>query len=76
MAYTIDQIKVHAYNYTEKMDYTDAERDLFSGIAYCYEWYRAHPEDKKACEDRMNFYIDWYKMDIRRELNKGGEQSG
>lgn len=76
MAYTIDQIKVHAYNYTEKMNYTDAERDLFTGIAYCYEWYRAHPEDKQACEDRMKFYIDWYKHDLRRELNKGGEESG
>ena len=60
MAYTVDQIKVMAYNCDEKDDFTIAERNLFIGLAYCYEWYRAKPEEKDACERLMGEYLYWY----------------
>lgn len=61
MAYTIDEIKLLAYNFEEKQDFSIAERNLFLGIAYCYDWYKAHPEDKNECIKLMEFYIQWYK---------------
>lgn len=68
MAYTITDIKLDAYNYTERPDYTQDEKKLFYELAYCYEWYRAHPEDKEACMERMEFYINWYKNFTLREI--------
>ena len=72
MPYTISEIKVHAYNYTEKMDYTPEERKLFYEIAYCYEWYRCHPEDKTACMERMEYYIAWYEWARMKEIKPKG----
>lgn len=60
MAYTVDQIKILAYNCEEKEDFTDTEFNLFLGLAYAYEWYRANPEDRSACMELMQNYIDFY----------------
>ena len=60
MAYTINQIKVFAYNCDEKDDFTISEFNLFCGIAYAYEWYRANPDDKDQCQKLIENYIDFY----------------
>ena len=36
---------------------TREERSLWIGLGYCYEWYRAHPEDKKECDMLAQIYI-------------------
>jgi len=53
-------------------DYTDEEKTLFYELAYCYEWYRAHPEDKAACMERMQFYINWHNDAKIREIKPKG----
>lgn len=60
MPYTIGEIKVHAYNFAERQDYTVNERNLFLGLAYCYQWFKLYPEDKDDCMKLMNEYIDWF----------------
>lgn len=71
MAYTVSDIKVHAYNYTEQPDFTIEEKNLFLGLAYCYEWYRLHPEDKADCDERAKKYIEWFEWAKMREIKKG-----
>lgn len=44
---------------------TRDERDLWMGLGYCYEWYRAHPEDKEECDKLARNYIRYYE--IRKE---------
>lgn len=62
MPYTINQIKVFAYNNDEQPDFTIFDRDLYLGLAYCYEWWRMHPEDKVNCEKLMEHYIQHYHL--------------
>lgn len=76
MAYTIDQIKVFAYNNAEQMDFTPQEKNLFCEIGYCYEWWRSHPADKKDCIERMEKYIEWFEWAKMREIKKTGGGSG
>lgn len=68
MSYTINQIKVAAYNYTALPDMTEQESNLYTGLAYCYEWYRLHPEDRTVCEELMNIYINFYDYHQLREI--------
>ena len=66
----INQIKVAAYNNQEPPGLAPFERDLYLGLAYCYEWFRAHPEDKGDCEKLMNHYIQHYEI-VKPKEKKG-----
>ena len=57
MSRTLSEIKVASYNWTELPDMTAAERNLWMGLGYCYEWYRNHPEDKATCDELAQLYI-------------------
>ena len=39
---------------------TRDERDLWMGLGYCYEWYRAHPEDKEECDKLAQHYTEFF----------------
>lgn len=67
--YKLNQIKVFAYNRDEKPDFTIVEKNLFLGLAYCYDWFRFNPDDKEDCEKLMNDYIQTYLY--LSELNRG-----
>ena len=60
MSYEIKDIKVLAYNRDFKDDFTVAERNLYCGLAYCYDWFRLHPEDKDTCDALSKEYIENY----------------
>ena len=60
--YSISQIKMFAYNNQPPEDLTWTENNLYCGLAYCYEWFRSHPEDKVECEKLMDNYINWYEV--------------
>lgn len=60
MTYSLEEIKKAAYNWTEPKGMTRDERSLWMGLGYCYEWYRAHPEDKEACDELSRKYIRFY----------------
>ena len=68
MAYSLSEIKIFAYNCDEKPDFTEAERNLFIGLAFCYECYRSG-HDKKVCESLMENYIRFYKYSQILELD-------
>ena len=55
---TLSEIKAAAYNWQEPEDMTAAEKNLWMGLGYCYEWFRSHPEDKDACDELAKLYID------------------
>ena len=69
MAYTISEIKILAYNCEEKPDFTAAEKNLFCGLAYCYECFRAG-YNKEECEKLMQNYINFYENSRLRELKQ------
>jgi hypothetical protein len=60
LSYTLSEIKVAAYNYNELPDMTQDERWLWYSLAYCYEWFRAHPEDKDDCDNLAKEYIRFF----------------
>lgn len=60
MSYTLTEIRLAAYNWEALPDMTQTEKNLWMGLGYCYEWYRAHPEDKKKCDDLAKEYIRLY----------------
>ena len=60
MSYEIKDIKVLAYNRDFKDDFTVAERNLYCGLAYCYDWFRLHQEDKDICDQLSKEYQDNY----------------
>lgn len=76
MGYTVNQIKVLAYNCDEQKDFTAAEKNLFVGLAYCYECFRAG-YDKQECEELMQNYINFFEHSKIRELKvqKEGDKS-
>lgn len=39
---------------------TRDERSLWMGLGYCYEWYRAHPEDKEECDKLAQQYTEFF----------------
>ena len=60
MSYEVKDIKVLAYNRDFREDFTVAERNLYCGLAYCYDWFRLHPEDKDTCDALSKEYIENY----------------
>lgn len=60
MSYSINEIKVAAYNWTELPDMTHSERNLWQGLGYAYECYRCgHP--KADCDKLAQNYIEFFK---------------
>ena len=72
MAYTVQEIKIHAYNYAKQPDYTPEEENLFLGLAYCYDWHRLHPEDKAVCTKKAQEYVDWFERAKMKEIEQKG----
>lgn len=67
MSYTINDIKVAAYNWNELPNMTPEERSLWESLGFWYEHFRAHPEDKEECEKAANGYIEHFlNLQIRR----------
>lgn len=66
MSYNLNDLRVAAYNWTELPDMTLEDRYLWMGLGYCYEWYRCHPEDKQACDELAQGYIDHWKKEKQR----------
>jgi len=59
---TLREIRIAAYNWTE-LDGMDAnDRFLWQGLGYCYEWFRAHPEDRADCDELAKSYIDYWNL--------------
>ena len=71
MSYTIAEIKVAAFNWTELPDMDIEERALWESLGYWYEQYRANPDSRKECEDAANGYIDLFlRIQLQKERNK------
>lgn len=68
MPYTVNQIKVYAYNRDEQKDFSEDERNLFLGLQYAYDWFRLNPEDKEECEKLMQEYVEWYNQSSLRVI--------
>ena len=51
---------------------TIEERWLWEGLGYCYEWYRAHPEDKEECDRLARNHIRHfeYRKAFYEEIEK------
>lgn len=60
MPYTLSEIRVHAFNFTPQEDYSIPETNLFTGLAYCYERWRNHPEEFTECRELAGRYLKWY----------------
>ncbi len=60
--YTLSQIKVAAYNFTELPDMTQRQKALWLGLAYCYDCYRAG-EPKEICNKLADTYIKFFGGD-------------
>ena len=54
--HTLEEIRIAAYNWIELSDMTPAERNLWQGLGYAYECFRAG-YDKKTCEELADNYI-------------------
>lgn len=54
--YTLEEIRIAAYNWIELSDMTPAERSLWQGLGYTYECFRAG-HDKKTCKELADLYI-------------------
>ena len=78
MPYTVNQIKLHAYNFTEQPDYNYAEAMLFREFAYCYECYRCGYR-KEDIEPLMADYIEHFeflKWFEEQQAQKGSDSNG
>lgn len=64
--YTIPEIKVAAYNWTELPHMTQAERTLWQGLGWCYECYR-NGEDKTVCDKQAQEYIRLFERRMKEE---------
>ena len=81
MAYTVNQIKVLAFNNEHKDDFTIAEHSLFLGLAYCYECFRAGYE-QTDCERLMKEYVGYFEnyasrysaLSVRWKPQEGAEE--
>ena len=67
MSYTLSEIKIAAYNWTELADMTQDEHHLWYCLGYCYEWYRAHPEDKDDCDELAQEYINFFGKGLKEK---------
>lgn len=61
MSYTLTEIKLAAYNWELLPDMTAAERNLWMGLGYSYEWFRSHPDEKAACDELAKKYIQAFE---------------
>ena len=61
MSYTLTEIKLAAYNWETLTDMTQAERNLWQALGYCYEWFRCHPESKSECDELAQKYITMFQ---------------
>lgn len=68
--HTLGQLKVFAYNREEQADFTDTERNVFLGLRYCYDCFRAG-YDLEECEEIMKPYIEYYEK--AQKAQKEGE---
>ena len=59
MSYTLNELKVAAYNWEELPDMTQRERSLWQGLGYAYECYRCG-HDKQVCDDLAKNYIKFF----------------
>ena len=57
--YSLDEIKVAAYNFIELADMNYREHSLWLGLAYVYDLYR-NGEPKQTCLEIMDKYIKLY----------------
>lgn len=73
MSYTVGKLKVAAYNRKEPEDMTIQERNLYLGLAYCYDWFKLHPGQQKECKELMDNYINFFELqqivELRRKEN-------
>ena len=61
MAYTLNDIKLAAYNHKELPNMKPNEAALWQGLAYCYDWHWYYPEDQtEECKMLVDDYIDFY----------------
>ncbi len=59
--YTLNEIKVAAFNRVELSGLTANEKALWQGLAYCYDWFRSHPgEQEQECKQLAAQYIDYF----------------
>lgn len=69
MSYSISEIKVAAYNWTELPWTDDDERRLWYSLGFWYEEYRAGRESKEKCEEAVNGYIEHFVLKKRWDKN-------
>ena len=67
MSYTVGEIKVAAYNWTELPNMTVEERYLWQGLGYCYEAYRAEPEEKPFLDKLSKDYIETFERNTKND---------
>lgn len=68
MAYTLNEIKLAAYNQKELPGLRPNELALWQGLAYCYDWNRTYPGDQMSeCKALADQYIDfyWHKQQLK-----------
>ena len=58
--YTLNDIKVAAYNMTELPGLSPRLGSLWQGLAYCYEYARLHPDETEDCKQLAQRYIDFF----------------
>lgn len=63
MAYTKDEIKLAAYNNTKLPDMDKDDSFLWSGMFYCYWWFRNRPgEQIEECKELARCYEEFWEM--------------
>lgn len=75
MSYTINEIKVAAYNFTELPDMSVEERALWYSIGYWYEEYRANPDRKAECQEAVDGYVDVFLRSQLRQFRMGESET-
>ena len=68
MSYTVGQLKVAAYNRQEPQNMSIQEKNLYLGLAYCYDWFRMCPDDRKDCEELLEIYSWFFENHQLRKL--------
>lgn len=58
--YTINEIKIAAYNWNELPDMGVEERALWYSVGFWYEEYRSGRESKEDCAAAVNGLIEHY----------------
>lgn len=64
MSVTLSDIKVAAYNHKELNGLKPNESALWQGLAYCYDWFRFHPDSEtEECKQLAEHYIKTFWED-------------